>query len=475
MVYYSGRLQYENYFMFLILLFLCTINADLTSDRIVNAKFWIDRSHSAEDMLIGYSTSVVTADICHEVQTLGAFCGRVVAMEYDSVVLAVEILGGIAPVKVWTLWDQSTTKWVTTNILEADFEMNVTTAYDFVLQDYLVKNQSFRLREYITFQPNSALITMGYTIHDSAANKAFALVDAILPHSILCGGIIFPACNVSNGAGGTYLPDTGYTSVEDCITFMDNLETQNHPCPDAQKSNTDSCRDLHGISSFILPQIHCQHVRPVSAVCFDSCLPACSNCHSNAECIATHPGIPTNFSVVYKCQCNPGFVGNGTSCQPLACLYGQCPGLYGSYECSTGLCKCTETFEYHPEGYGTNGLCVCPNGGQIIYNNSQPICVPVGKCVQGQYECNIQAYNQVKCSVFGTNQFSPFRDCICNYGFKGGWEYPCFCDTTTRRVLWSSSFNAELCLGITECTNDWHCTYPQTCHLSGQQIGTCAA
>ena len=118
--------------MFLVLLYVWSlVSADLVSDRVANAKLWIDRSHSQDDMLVGYSNAVVTEGICHFVETVGDFCGRFIAMEYDSVVLVVEILGGIAPVKVWTLWDQSTIKWLTTDVLRADFEMNVTTAYDF--------------------------------------------------------------------------------------------------------------------------------------------------------------------------------------------------------------------------------------------------------------------------------------------------------------------------------------------------------
>ena len=239
----------------LFLLCLLTISfADLTADRMANAKLWLDRSHSDADMLAGYSTTVVTDGICHLVETTGDFCTRIIAMEYDSVVFAVEILGSVAPITVWTMYDPSTTKWVATDVLEADFEMNVTTAYDFVLQDYLVKNQTVRLREYITFEPNSSLITIGYTIHDASANAMFALADSTITHDILCGAIIFPACNVSNGEGGTYLTDTNFTSVDDCVTFMDNLTTQNHPCPYSQRSNTDSCRNLHGVSSFLLPR-----------------------------------------------------------------------------------------------------------------------------------------------------------------------------------------------------------------------------
>jgi len=462
---------------FIFIFFLNPIHSDLVDDRIINAKKWIDGSHSVEEMEIRYSTSVVIDDICHVVESTGDFCGRFIAKEYDSIVLVVKILSGIQPVIVWTLWDPSTIKWVGNDILQVDFEMNVTTAYDFTNNIYLVNNQTFRLREYITFVPNSDLIKLGYTIHDSSANKAFALVDAILPHSILCAGIIFPACNVSTGIGNqTYLTDTGYNNIEECITFLDNLENQFHPCPYAQRSNTDDCRNLHGISAFVLPSLHCAHVRPNSAVCVDTCLPSCSNCHQNAECVASHPGIPTNFTVVYECQCKKGYIGNGTFCEPLSCdNHDKCPGLYGSYECSTGLCKCTETFNHQPEGFGTKNLCICPNDGQIVYNNSGiPFCVPVGKCLQNQWECNLQSYQQVKCATFGINTFTLFKDCLCNYGFSGGWEYPCHCDSS-KKIVYSSYHNGQVCLSTQECTENYHCTSSNTCHFqSGNPIGTCS-
>lgn len=459
----------------LLLLILCLwkASADLTEDRLANAKLWIDRSHSGTDMEIGYGETVTSEGVCHSVQTVGSFCGRDIAKEYDSVVLVIEILGSIAPVKVWTMWDQSTTRWVTTDVLIANFEMNITVAYDFVLGDYLVKNQTARLTEYITFQSNSSLITMGYTVHDASANKMFALAESLIPSDILCAGIIFPACNVSTGVGSnTYLPDTGFSTVGECIAFIDSLPAKSL-CPYQSRSQTAACRALHGTSAFILPSLHCAHVRPVSMVCTDSCLPACANCHANAECIATHPGIPTNFTDVYECKCKNGYLGNGSVCVEKTCEYGNCPALYGSYDCTTGLCKCTETFIAQPEGFGSNGLCVCPDGGQIVYNNSKPVCVPVGKCISEKWECNLQPYNRVSCQKYGNNTFSLLKDCICHYGFKGGFEYNCICESP-KRVLWSDTFNGEVCLSTIECTANWHCVYPKTCSIStGQQIGSC--
>ena len=201
--------------MFLFFCFCLIVNSDLTSDRLLNAEKWINRTHSGQDMDIGYGVSVVTDGICHKVQTSGDFCGRDIAKEYDSVVLNIQILGSIAPILVWTIWNPSTIEWLTTDVLKVDFEMNITTAYDFNTGQYLVNNQTARLREYITFEPNSPLIKIGYTVHDISANKMFALADATLPNSILCSALIFPACNVSNGQGGNFLTNTGFSSVSE--------------------------------------------------------------------------------------------------------------------------------------------------------------------------------------------------------------------------------------------------------------------
>jgi hypothetical protein len=467
--------------MFFLLLLFCLVNsaANLLEDRLINAEKWILRSHSRTNLDIGYGPTVVTEGICHIVETIGDFCGNSIAKEYDAIVLDIQILGSIAPVLVWTIWDPSTIKWLNTDVLQVDFEINITTAYDFNLGDYLVKNQTARLREYITFLPNSPLITIGYTVHDESANKMFALSDSILPNSILCSALIFPACNRSNGQGGNYLTDTGFSSIDECISFMNTLSEQNNLCPYRDRSNTTNCRGLHAIAAFLRPDIHCSHTNGyTSMTCKDSCMPACSNCHQNAKCVALHTGIPNNFTTVYKCQCKQGFVGNGTYCEPKLCSYNQCPALPGSYECLTdGLCRCTETFTDQPENFGKNNLCICSNG-QIVTNNSLPVCVPIGKCINHAWECQVQIVigqiNQVQCKHYGVNTFDLFKDCVCNFGFSGGFEYPCVCDSNNRRILWSNRFNSELCLSNIECTDNYHCVYPQTCHISsGQQIGQC--
>ena len=184
---------------------------------------------------------------------------------------------------------------------------------------------------------------------------------------------------------------------------------------------------------------------------------------------------PTSFEPSYQCQCNNGYVGNGTSCQPKQCSYGNCPSSYGSYSCSTGLCLCESTYVNNPTNTGNN-LCICPSPSVVQWVGSSPICLPAGRCINDSYRymCNLQQYSQVSC-VQIQNSFAPFGGCVCNYGFNGGWEYPCVC-VAPGRILWSNSFNGQVCLLPGQCTEDHpdcggtqHCVIP-----TGQQVGTCA-
>jgi hypothetical protein len=360
-----------------------------------------------------------------------------------------------------------------------DYTLDMNTFWNASKNDYNIREKGFRTVEIIRFEFNSSRIEVGYTIQDNAAIKALALTNSNIEFEYLCAGIIFPACNGTfPGEPGPrqFLGNTGFTSIEQCVTFFHSL-SQTNICPYPYRSNTAQCRVLHGFSSFFLPQVHCSHVKPVgNNVCNDTCATACSDCSPNAECVATYPNItstPQSFTPVYMCKCKNGYVGNGTTCTAKTCEYGICPAKYGSYDCSSGnLCKCTETFVSQPVNFGQN-LCVCPAGGQIIYKNSKPICVPAGRCLDAQWQCEGQRYSQVRCT--GNNTFSLFKDCVCNHGFSGGYEYPCVC-ATGNRVVWSDAHQGEVCLPPTGCTVNWHCSSPQTCVIpNGQLVGQCIA
>ena len=455
--------------------FISFLRADLTADRLTNAQIWITRSHNLESMLLAYSDPITNDATGHTVQDVGDFEPRLIANEYDQLTVALVDIIGYAPVILGTVWDPSTTRYVTPDILRVDYVTNISSGFNLQTFQYAVVQQGFRFIEYITFLPNSSTILLGYSIQDAAAIAVFALTSSYIPPVYLCPSIVFPACNRTASDGINHLSDTGFTSIDQCIEAYSLFNDNADPCPYKQRSNTLACRILHSFSSLLLPQVHCSHLpAPTSPVCVDSCLPACNGCDVNAQCIPSF-NIPTSFAPVYSCQCNNGYVGNGLTCSPLSCSYNQCPALSGSYTCSNGTCKCTDSFIHVPQSYGTNGYCSCPTSiGSIVYNASKPVCLPKGRCISDnqRYMCNIQSYTQVKCLSYGYNTFSPYKACLCNYGFTGGWEYPCSCASGSR-IIWSDSLNGDVCLTPTQCTANYDCTYPKTCIFNASLVGKC--
>jgi hypothetical protein len=449
---------------------------DLTSERMANAELWITRSLSVAAPTYAYANIVDFPIIFHYVQYAGNFGPGIIAEEYDLLVPGLSAIIGFAPVTFpYVGYDPSTTLWVGNNTLRVDYVILISTGY-LGNNTYAFSNQEFRFREYIAYDINSPLINTGYTIQDVDADEMFDATAAAYTPELVCG-LAFTACNVDacafpNGTLYNCIADTEYPTIEACIAFLSALPTT-QPCPYVQRSNTTTCRALHAFSSFFLPNVHCAHVRPNSAVCLESCLPNCSSCDPNAKCLdlATPP---ISFGPTYGCVCNNGYTGNGTHCTSLACSYGNCPAQYGSYSCATGQCICESSFTPNPAGISSNNYCNCPSPSQVFWVNDMPICLPQGRCINDTYRymCS-QPQSDIKC-VPVANAFDPLGGCVCNYGFSGGWEYPCSC-LSPDRTLWSASFDGFVCLNTTECTTNYpDCTYPQTCHIpSGELVGAC--
>ena len=471
-----------------MLLFFCfcllqSIKSDLLADRLLNVERWINRTQGLTEIVLAWSDAVTHPNVTRIVREVGNFFPKNVAEEYDRngealSFIITTLLGSPTPIKildVHAVFDISTTKWLSPNHIQIDYSVNIR-LFNFTIFQ-LSPDQAYRFRDVLGFIPGTAIINLAFTYQDIAASKLFEATSADFTGEFLCT-MVFMGCNVSrkDGAPGTYLPDTGFSTFAECVTFMNSFPPSN-PCPYPQRSNTSSCRGVHASNTINLPEIHCSHVRPNSMVCTDSCLPACSNCHANAECIPSYLDVTVSVTPVYECKCKNGYVGNGVTCTPKNCSYGNCPALPGSYNCVNNLCMCTETFTHEPVAYGTNNLCSCPPDHQVIWNNSKPICVPPGRCIKDQWECsegNNQSYTQIKCAVYNvSNTYTLFKSCLCNYGFLGGWEYPCICPSP-KRILWSPTLNSDVCLAANECTATWHCAYPKTCITPpGKQIGSC--
>lgn len=471
---------------YLVSLLHATVYADtaqtLLEQRYANAKIWQLRSiGGAPAMVAAYGPTVVNYPvIVHSVQGVGNFGPADVAFEYDFLVPGLAPILGYAPVTLLPEWDINTTKWVASDTLQVDYTITINVGYNPATATYAFANQVFRAREYIVFMPSSPLINLGYTINAPGANVMYDLVASNLPIDALCG-IILQACGPNPVTNISYLQDTGFTGFADCYAFMSQLSAT-QPCPYVQRSNTTACRQLHAFSSFFLPSVHCSHVKPNSAVCKAQCLPQCDSCDVNARCVATYPNIPqtpASFIPVYTCQCNNGYVGNGKNCTPILCNSGgQCPSSSGSYSCSSpgNRCTCEASFTAQPALLGANNsLCVCPPPATIYWSHGKPVCVTQGHCLSDteRYMCNLQQYNQVKC-LAQNNAFDTDSLCKCNYGYVGGVEYPCSC-ASERRQVWSSVMAGNVCLNATECTEKWHCPWPQECiGATASAVGRCA-
>jgi hypothetical protein len=475
-------------FFFVIALLQSVIHADITQtlleQRYTNAKIWQLRSiGGVPAMLAAYGPTVVNFPVIfHSVQGVGNFGPADVALEYDFLVPGLEPILGYAPVRLYPEWDNSTTKFVTTDTLQVDFAITISVGYNPTTSTYAFANQVFRAREYIVFMPNSSLINLGYTINAPGSMVMFDLVASTLPADALCG-IILQACGPNPITNTSYLQDTGFTGFADCYAFMSQLSAT-QPCPYVQRSDTIACRQLHAFSSFFLPSVHCSHVKPNSPVCRAQCLPQCNGCDVNARCVATYPNIPqtpASFAPVYTCQCNNGYIGDGKNCTSILCASGnRCPSAPGTYSCSVpdNRCECAASFTAQPTLLGiNNSLCECPSPAKVFRFNGEPVCVKEGRCISdtARHMCHLQNHNEVKC-LPQNNQFDTDSLCTCNYGFTGGFEYPCSCAADRRRV-WSDIMSGHVCLNTSECTENWHCaSQQQQCTgASSTSIGQCIA
>jgi len=453
----------------------------LLDQRYANAKIWQLRAiGGVPAMIAAYGPTVVNYSIIsHNVLGIGNFGPADVAFEYDFLAPGLEPLIGYAAVKLSPIWDINTTQWITADTLQVDYTITISVGYDPAVAVYAFDNQVFRAREYIVFQANSPLITLGYTINPPSALTMFDLVASTLPAQALCG-VIFQACNQVNASGYNYIQDTGFAGFAECVAFMSQVPAT-QPCPYVQRSNTTACRQLHAFGAFFLPSVHCSHVKPNSPVCRAQCLPACSGCDANAKCVATYPGIPltrASFNPVYVCQCKNGYIGDGQTCAPILCNNAKkCPAPEGTYSCSAegNRCECASSFTPQPALLGANrSLCSCPEPSKIYLSRGTPVCVSQGHCLSDaeRYMCDIQRHNEVKC-VKQANVFDTDSLCVCNYGFVGGVEYPCVC-AADRRTVFSTVMSGQVCLNATECTENAHCVSPQVCvGVSVDTVGQC--
>jgi hypothetical protein len=469
--------------LFLALLMLCRNSSaqptgQLLEDRMTNAQIFVERSLSVEGMELAFSSSVASPNIYHVVRMVGDFGPGDIAHEYDNIVLTLSQFLGYNIIVLKPTFDSHTTKWIDNNTLRVDYVLNVSTGFNTTTWEYEANVDGFRYTDYIVFDEGTALINLDYSIDDPAALKLYGDSIPADPFTV-CSIYVIPACNGSDYTGPLpFLSDTGYSGMSDCVQFLSSLDQNEDECPFSRRSNTSLCRLLHAISAFFRPDIHCQHAGKMSTPCRNTCLPGCAGCGANAECVAK---FPTLYTPVYGCQCKKGYKGDGKICVPATCVNGISNyARYGTYTCQNNLTMCTDSFTWDsiPGDYSHGvkgkdpGSCYCESPSSVYYDGSTPYCIPQGRCLK-QYQCKNQDYNTVKCKAYGFNPITPWLNCLCNYGYVGGWEYPCTCESP-RRVVWSDKLDGNVCLLPTECTADYHCTYPQRCDSSNSTVGVCA-
>ena len=443
------------------------------------ARRWILRANNESLMTEVYATNC-DPTMGHGYKGTGTFAPSFIALEYEMTVFVVAQIFGFVPTIVQTFFDPASVIMTGPDTMQIFYFINFTTGFNGV--GYSISG-IFRAVDYIQFAPGTTTILFVYSDFSDAFLRAslIAAGAAATPQGVC--QFIYISCNGSDALGGPrpYINLTNYTSMDDCVNDLTSLAKS--PCPYPAQSHSGQCKLIHALSAAFVPTVHCPHTRKYnSTVCFDQCLPQCASCDVNAECVGSVPGIQSNdFTTVYYCQCKPGFVGNGNTCTPLACTGGShnlCPAATGSYNCTTGSCTCTKTFDYNPSNYSNNNLCTCPSPKKTQWTDAgQFSCVDQGGCVDDNHRWMCSSmwgfdYNQVTCQPLAGNFWTYFNYCRCNYGFGGGINFPCTCSNSSR-VLWSPTFNGEVCLNQTECTENWHCTTNHCVKQPGQQVGTC--
>jgi hypothetical protein len=374
----------------------------------------------------------------------------------------------------------STYRWINDRCIEHGQVNNLTIDYR-AFGGPLIKVDGLPITERLCFDPaygETPKLTLLFSDLDEVYRTALAENAGQVDVLAVCG-LIQATC-------------TGdlqeYDSVEDCVSFMNSIPHEFGPCPTSQDSNTVNCRFLHALVA-ALPdpesaERHCPHTARDSHPCMDHCLPACADCDENEHCenVSDEPTQPD-----YRCVCNVGYAATGrrkgtgsnerNECEPVECTQNEnClgrPGGVGICDQNTGLCGCKSGFKWDP----IRGRCECPSETHFVSNEgpNAPECVPRGRCYTNQ-ECSRHVGSHSKtvtCGQYGENPYAPWKTCICNPGFEGGFQYPCTC--LNGRVVQSPILKAKVCIKSGECVRDADCPRNETCNIpEGAVIGTCS-
>ena len=447
-------------------------------------------------------TTLAGSDYCWHISYSGSFCG-VAAQDYVGI-LFIQIpyynqttnelvLLRIAYIQLLILEIDLVNDGLTNDTYVIKY-INNATQLDTTTYQYNTQTGQF-YQAYYTFQKNSTLVSSEVVISTEGGKfvDSFASVTDSVQLCVLITGLP----DVFAGACPTGSIYQQYSSFEDCLYKMAIIDAQHNAkgdkkCPDASASNTTACRILHATVALTNPtqsqSMHCPHTGTPSPVCIDHCDSVCSTCALNAKCTYN-----VNIYGVrsYSCVCKEGYSGDGpSSCQSTNCTANwQCgSGNYYNYAAcntSTNLCYCKPTFTWNP----STSRCECQNNATVQYIDGQAVCLQLGRCTE-RYHCTTAGYNSdavmqqpigdwsdLTCVAYGAlTPIIPYKTCVCNYGFTGGFYIPCTCPSGKTKV-WSSTISGNMCLASDECTANWQCS-SQTCNFSSGPtagVGICAS
>lgn len=454
--------------MFLVFCFLFALtyaqpsDPQLLEERLHNTKLWIERANSFAQMNYAFNSGeVVSNNVGHGVVGIGYYKPKDAAYEYDSLVFALEVLIGFNPVILQPRFDRYSITWNGTDRLIVDYFATIKTGFNPSTGVYDIIAEGIRYREYMKFVPGTKFIDDGLTFPEPAETKIFETQTSSFSPEAVCYGFVGPAC-----LNTPYWSDTEFSSLVDCVQFLYALGPDSESkSPYTNSANTTGCRQFHGTLALIDPAVHCSHTAKNSHKCHDASMGVCDSCHQFAEC--TGDVSTETFQTTFGCKCKPGYKGDGfNSCVAQNCsATWQCQMDAGTGGCSSGICKCADTFVWNP----ATGKCDCPAPSTKFWADGHPTCHRLGRC-DYDWQCPQKA-NEIKCRSVGFNPYVE-KACLCNRGFNGGVERQCVCDG--GRAVWSAIDNGNVCIKGNECTVNWHCPNNGLCvGATSTEFGHC--
>eukprot|EP01102_Stenamoeba_stenopodia_P013015 TRINITY_DN415_c0_g8_i1.p1 TRINITY_DN415_c0_g8~~TRINITY_DN415_c0_g8_i1.p1 ORF type:complete len:518 (-),score=88.65 TRINITY_DN415_c0_g8_i1:225-1778(-) len=436
----------------------CSLTPDqLKAVRLAAAAEFSDRVNRDVNTYIDISNKYLALNGSIEVDYVGVFAPRFVAVEYGTLIYAGDVnitFGPIIP---------GSTQWLDDHTLL--YAMPYSQRKDFYgnLPPFTYSSGIFNLteQEVIIFDPDSCenpKIFRDIIIDNPltrALNEASGRAQTTSVTDI-CYAIQYLAC-----PEGSQFQQ--FDSIGDCINYFSTQVPSSSVqglCPQPFSSKTLLCALIHLTSAFVDPTVHCPHVGKNSEPCQDRCLSDCASCSlpnpgpfplndpsTNAVCDTNYQ----NYIIPgYKCKCldstvsRPDLapVAGRTYCKPITCMSdNDCPVRRGTATCVANKCAPRPGFVWDSSitAFQRRDMSVCPYGpARIFKKNGLSYCVEPGACLANStnnLQC-IPLYNPLKvtCQAVDTADFGvpaniPKRNwgCVCNDGYEGGLGYPCTC------------------------------------------------